>query len=309
MIRSRRHGGFTLAGTMVGIALGLIATLAALTSFQLMRDAYANVVDGMLIEELGQRALSVLAHAIRQAGWIPAHVALAPAHPTPAPPLEGRDDCAQPTFRTHMQCARAGVLRSDALLVRMSGSGLAADPTLSDGTMSDCGGYALPARAARHGDAALPFHASTNFFYIGRASDGVPQLLCRYPSRLGGRVNAATQTAGTLVRGVETMQLRYGVDVDDDGRIDRFVPARAWHTQGSAGWHRVRAVQIALVVRGDRPTVAPSTSQRLTLLPSTGPDDADDQVFVPATDPHLRRRVFATTVRLRNPSPCRESLC
>lgn len=309
--RLEQARGFTLAGTMVGIALGLIATFAAFATFQVMRDAYATVVDGVQIEERGQRALSILTHAIRQAGWIPAQVALAPAHPAPVPPIEGRDDCALPSLQAQaqMQCARAGVHGSDALLVRVSGSGMAADPTLPDGTMSDCGGYALPARAivaAKGG--RLPHHASTNLFYVGLASDGAPQLLCRYPSREGSRLLAGTQTAGTLVRGVETLQLRYGVDLDGDGRIDRFVPSRELPVQNSAIWHRVHAVQIALVVRGDRATAPPGTIQQLSLFPPDGNGNAE--VFVPTRQPRLRRRVFATTVRLRNPSPCQEApLC
>ncbi|KAI3590114.1 Type IV fimbrial biogenesis protein PilW [Cupriavidus sp. U2] len=321
--RRLTHGnarGFTLASLMVGISLGLIATFAALATFQVMRTAYATVVDGVLIEERGQRALFILAHSIRQAGWIPAHVALAPAHPAPVPPIEGRDDCAQPSLHTQtqtpsrtqspMQCARGGVNGSDALLVRVSGSGLAADPTLPDGTMSDCGGYALPARAiVRASGAALPHHASTNLFYVGTGGDGVPQLLCRYPTRQGSRLLAGAHTAGTLVRGVEMLQLRYGIDSDGDGRIDRFVPARELPTQGSAGWHRVHAVQIAVVIRGERPTLAPGTTQRLTLFPGDGASHADDQVFMPARHPRLRRRVFATTVRLRNPSPCQGIIC
>jgi len=316
MMRRLKHArGFTLASMMVGMALGLIATLAALATFQVMRDAYDTVVDSVLIEERGQRALFILTHTIRQAGWIPAQVALAPAHPAPVPPIEGRDNCAlpsrQPALQAQMECTRAGVHGSDALLVRVSGSGLAADPTMPDGTMSDCGGYALPAVAiVPTKGTSLPHHASTNFFYIGMSSDGAPQLLCRYPRRQGSRLLADTLTAGTLVRGVETLQLRYGVDLDGDGRIDQFMPARELPTQGPDIWHRVHAVQIAMVVRGDRATVPSGSAQRLTLFPADDNRHANDHVFVPTRQPRLRRRVFATTVRLRNPSPCLEApLC
>lgn len=309
MIGRRRAAGFTLAGMMVGVALGMLAMLAVLACLQVVRDAYASVVDSVLIEERGQRALAIVSHAIRQAGWIPAHVALAPAHAAPASPVEGRDDCALPWLQSGLQCGRSGVHASDALLVRVSGSGLAADPTLPDGTMTDCGGYPLPARAVAAEGSRPPYHASANLFYIGTGGDGVPQLLCRYPSRQGNRVRSDAHTAGTLVRGVETMQLRYGVDIDGDGALDRFVPADAWHAQGPAGWHRVRAVQIALVVRGDRPTLAPGTVQTLRLFPMDGTDTADAYTFQPTTHPRLRRRAFLTTVRLRNPSPCQEALC
>jgi len=274
----RHHGGFALTGTMVGVALGMTAMLAAFATWQVMRDAYASIADAVEIEERGQRALAIVAHAVRQAGWIPAQVALSPAHPAPLAPLEGRDDCGVPSIDTTLRCGRRGFLGSDALLVRFSGSGQAADPTLADGTMTDCGGYPLPAKAVVTADARPSHHAATNLFYIGTGSDGVPQLLCRYPRRVGSRVQAATYTSGTLVRGVESMQLRFGVD--NDGTVD-FLDEDKLAQLDSAVWHRVSVVQIRLVLRGQRPS----------------------------TDRELRRRVFATTVRLRNPSPCRESIC
>ncbi|RZT41390.1 PilW family protein [Cupriavidus agavae] len=314
MKRARRNwrndDGFTLTGMMVGLALGMLVTLALLLTFRVTRDSYASVADSVEIEERGQRALAIIGHAIRQAGWIPGHVALAPSHPAPVPPIEGRDDCAQPSVDTQLRCARVGVLRSDALLVRTSGSGVAADPGLPDGTMSDCGGYALPARAMPSEGGALPYHAAANLFYIGIAGDGVPQLLCRYPRRHDTRVRTDAYTAGTLVRGVESLQLRYGIDADGDGMAERFVSARTASSMGDGVWHRVRAVQVAVVVRGERPTVPPGMVQRLVLLPpEDGTARAEDALFQPATHPRLRRRAFVTTIRLRNASPCLERLC
>jgi type IV pilus assembly protein PilW len=91
-------------------------------------------------------------------------------------------------------------------------------------------------------------------------------------------VQATTYTSGTLVRGVESMQLRFGMDNDDT--VD-FLDERALAQLDSAIWNRVTVVQIRLVLRGQRPI----------------------------TNRELRRRVFATTVRLRNPSPCRAPTC
>lgn len=302
--------GFSLVGTMVGVALGMVAMLAALAMFQVMRDGYASVADSVMIEERGQRALAIVSHAVRQSGWIPALVASAPAQPSPLAPVEGRDDCALPALDTDLHCARAGVSGSDTLLVRLSGSGLTADPTLPDHTMADCSGYALPAQAARDDNMPPPFHAAINLFYIGIGDDGVPQLLCRYPRRQRTRILGGLYTAGTPVRGVETMQLRYGVDEDGDGEADHFMTARSLLARDAAAWHSIRAVQIALVVRGERPTVSPGPVQPLAMLPPlAGSDAADDERFLPATHPNLRRRVFATTVRLRNPSPCEASTC
>ncbi|WP_035884774.1 PilW family protein [Cupriavidus metallidurans] len=283
--RSQQHG-FTLVGMMIGVALGTIAMLAALTMWQVMRDAYASVADGIEIEERGQRALAIIAHAIRHAGWIPAQVALEPAHPAPQGPLEGHDDCGAPSIDDGLECGRRGVRGSDALLVRFSGSGRATDPSLADGTMTDCSGYALPAKTVGDGIAPPAHHAATNVFYIGNGSDGVPQLLCRYPRRSDNRAQAHAYTSGTLVRGVESMQLRFGMVDEGDGqgesdRVPALLDAQDVARQRQLAWHHVRAVQVTLVVQGHRPTV------------SRAP----------------RQRTFTTTVRLRNPSPCREALC
>ncbi|WP_026035921.1 PilW family protein [Cupriavidus sp. BIS7] len=276
---ARRHHGFTLTGTMVGVALGMTAMLAAFATWQVMRDAYASVADSIELEERGQRALAIVAHAVRQAGWVPAQVALAAAHPAPVAPMEGRDDCGAPYIDGTLHCGRSGFRGSDALLVRFSGSGRVVDPTMADGTMTDCSGYPLPAKAVVATDALPPHHAATNLFYIGTGSDGVPQLLCRYPRRVGSRVQSTTYTSGTLVRGVESMQLRFGMD--NDGGVEFLDEQAAAAQQDDAIWHRVNVVQITLVLRGQRPT----------------------------TDRETRRRVFATTVRLRNPSPCRVATC
>jgi type IV pilus assembly protein PilW len=310
MTGARRKCGFTLVSVMVGISLAMIASVAALATFQVLRDSYAITADSVLIEERGQRALAIIAHAVRQAGWIPAHVSMSAAHPAPDAPIEGRDDCGQLSSQPQMQCTRSGVAASDALIVRVSGSGQPTDNTLPDGTMSDCSGYALPATATPANDGPLPYHAATNLFYIGKASDGVPQLLCRYPTRQGNRVVTTAYTAGTLVRGVETMQLRYGVDRDDDGNPDRFVPARTVEELGEGAWHRVRAVQISMVVRGDRRTAQPYPGDALQLFPvqAEGDTSADSSFQLPARSP-VRRRVFSTTIRLRNPSPCMEAKC
>lgn len=311
--RARLAQGFTLVGTMVGVALAMLASLAALATFQVTRDAYASVADSVLIEERGLRALSILSHAIRHAGWTPEFSTVSSAQTAPDAVIAGLDDCAQPSAGAPMQCARSGVSHSDALMVRLLGSGLPDDPTLPDGLMSDCGGYALPARAigtADAADAAAPRHAATNLFYVGMAADGVPQLLCRYPTRQDGRVQAGTYTSGALIRGVEALQLRYGIDRDGNGSVDQFVPARTLQTREASAWHRVRAVQVAVVVRGEHPTMLSATPTRLPMLPASSEGEhADDLSFQPSQKLRVRRRVFATTIRLRNALSCGEAAC
>ncbi|WP_342051815.1 MULTISPECIES: PilW family protein [unclassified Cupriavidus] len=311
----RRTRAFSLAGMLVGLSLGLLASIVAFVTFRIASVAYRDIVDHVMIEERGHRALTVLAHAIRHSGHLSpaaASVTLFPAAPEPAP-VVGRDDCGARFVDAvdDVTCARAGVARSDALRVRLSGSGSPGDPTLPDGTMSDCGGYALPARATHPLYPEWPGerHAH-NVFYIGRAADGVPQLMCRYPARRDGRIASHRHTQGPLVRGVETMQFRYGIDADDDGEIEDFLRAEAVRARGPAAWHAVRAVRIAIVMRGERhargdgaPTLQLFDDGAFGSTPS--PDDR----FTPTRDLDRRRKVLTTTVRLRHPSSCREASC
>ncbi|CAG2142775.1 hypothetical protein LMG19282_02290 [Cupriavidus campinensis] len=310
MKRRYRLRGFTLTGMMVGMVLGLLASVLAITTFQVVRHAYANVADSVMMAERGHRALGIVAQLVRQAGWIPGQAALAPGHPAPTAPLEGHDDCGQPAIDLSAPCGARGRHYSDALRLRFSGSSSGETTTRPDGTMTDCGGHALAATAQPVDGVPASHHAAMNLLYIGLGSDGVPQLLCRYPRRQGRQMQAVTYTSGTLVRGVETMQLRYGVDQDGDGEADTYLRARDIRAQGDAGWHRVRTVQIGLVIRGDRATGQTTRPEPLTLLPALTHGDADEDLsFPPATRHAVRRRAFTATFRLRNPSPCLEALC
>ncbi|MDF3884354.1 PilW family protein [Cupriavidus basilensis] len=306
--RPKRPRGFSLVELMIGLALGMLAGALAASAFHAVQVAYRAAVDLVLLEERGQRAIAVVSHLIRHGGWRPPGATALPDTP---PALSGRDDCGQPGIAAQPTCARRGVNGSDALLVRFSGSGRAQDPTLPDQTMTDCSGYALPAASAG-GDAigSGGTYAGANLLYVANGADGEPQLLCRYSSRRDGRVQQGNWTSGALVRGLETMQLRYGIDTDGDGKTDTFLRAEEIRARGEAAWHEVRVVQVALVLRGERPLPRAAAAAALVLFPPPGPGaHGGDLVFDPPPGSTLMRRVFSTSVRLRNASPCVETLC
>ncbi|QOT75582.1 PilW family protein [Cupriavidus basilensis] len=310
-MRTRRAQGFSLIELMVGLALGLLVSALAVSAFHAVQVTYRTAVDLVLLEERGQRALAILSHLVRHSGWQPVGVAL-PANAPPA--LSGRDDCGQPGIAALPTCPRRGVNGSDALLVRFSGSGRAQDPTLPDQTMIDCSGYALPAvSVGGSAGGAARAYAGESLIYIAAGSDGEPQLLCRYASRRDGRVLEGSWTSGALVRGVEAMQLRYGIDTDGDGKADAFLRAEELRARGDAAWREVLVVQVALVLRGERPLALPAAPAILTLFPpgahAGASLHADDLVFTPRDRPALIRRVFSASVRLRNTRPCAETPC
>ncbi|MEC3764824.1 PilW family protein [Cupriavidus sp. SS-3] len=306
---SRPHPrGFSLVELMVGMVLGLIASAAAGAAFLNAHAAYLAATDRVLIEERGQRALAILSTLLRQSGW-PGEPASGMAA-TALPAVSGTDNCGQPAMAAVPACARAAVGQSDALLVRFSGSGLPAAPAQPDDTMTDCSGYPVAASAAgAAGTGTIAGYVAENLLYVAAGADGVPQLLCRYPARRNGLIDGSGWTSGALVRGVESLQLRYGLDLDQDGRPERFETASAIPPLGDAAWQRVVAVQIAVAVRGDRPgSATPVRSSATDTLSLPGTAAAD---LPPAAPTHAgtARRVFAATVRLRNAPRCQETLC
>ncbi len=296
----RASPGFSLTETMVGLALGLIVAAVAAAAWLAALSAYRSAVERVLIEERGQRALAILTALLRQAGWHPE--ALAASAP---PAVSGADDCGQPAMGNVPACGRRGVAQSDALLVRFSGHGLPHDASQPDHTMVDCSGYPVAAQAA--GAAGQDGFVVDNLIYVATGTDGEPQLLCRYPARRNGQIGGHGWTSGALIRGVATLQLRYAIDTDGDQRPDALLPAAQIQALGEQAWHRVLAVQIALALQGEHRGPPQATAG---FEAAAGRDDALADLRAAAVDTQrATRRVFATTVRLRNAPRCEETLC
>jgi type IV pilus assembly protein PilW len=137
--------------------------------------------------------------------------------------------------------------------------------------------YGLGAEVAR-----LQAHA----FYIGN-ENGVPSLF-----QLRLQLDTATGTAGfqpeELVEGIESMQVRYGVDADNTETIDSWVSADA-----VADWSDVLSVEITLLARAMDEYGTDTDTVVYTLGGMT---------FDPVNDRRLRQ-VFSTTVGVRNRLP------
>ncbi len=310
--------GWSLVEVMVGLLLGALASSAAMTVFLTMRSAYVLAAEQRELEQRGGALLEAVAALLRHAGWHPAPSAALP------PPLMGRDDCGQPTLGDALSCGKPGVAGSDALLIRFGGNHPAGDPAVPDRYLSDCSGYPVPiaVAAVETAPASSPQAArylTANLLYVANGADGEPQLLCRYPGRRDGNSGGSgrgsdsgggtTWSTGALARGVETLQLRYGVDRDGDGRVDTFLRASELAIGGMEAWRKVLAVQIALVLRTG--AGMPGTAATpLPLLPArTAGEPGDDIAYLPRSRLTASRRVFATTVWLRNAPFCAGSPC
>lgn len=94
--------------------------------------------------------------------------------------------------------------------------------------------------------------------------------------------------AGEIARGVEQLQVRYGIDSDGDGSVDGFVDAPP--AADSLAWHGVRAVRFWILLRSECPETGHTdgTTYRpgnILLTPADG----------------YRRALYVQTVQLRNP--------
>ena len=134
----------------------------------------------------------------------------------------------------------------------------------------------------------------TVVFYVAQglggpacASPGTCQpTLYRVVSGPGGVPGGVPQA---LVEGVENMQVLYGVDTNSDGVADQYVTAN-----NVGNFSLVTSVRIGLLIHGTNATGS---------VNDVGLDTATYNVAgttIDPTDDRLRRRVFSTTLQLRN---------
>lgn len=138
-------------------------------------------------------------------------------------------------------------------------------------------------------DSTEVFPVQTVVYYVKRSSSGTTSSL--YRRVLDGAQTDVALQEQELIEGVESMQLRYGVDStvpEADGQIDGvYVTA-----DGVTDWSRVVAVRLSLLLRADTPI---DSNLAALSKPMNGVT-----VTFPTTGPRYDRRVFTTTVALRN---------
>ncbi|HUP92023.1 MAG TPA: PilW family protein [Solimonas sp.] len=128
-----------------------------------------------------------------------------------------------------------------------------------------------------------------------KAGDGLPSL-CRRELRHEAAAQLAEEC---LADGVEDFQVSWGLDTDGDGQVDRYSNSPAATDMG-----RVRTAQIFLLLRSVHSDRGYEDQKTYTLA---------DHVYEPAAVPgaeghdpshpvHYLRRLFTTTVQMRNAS-------
>ncbi len=125
------------------------------------------------------------------------------------------------------------------------------------------------------------FKGHTISFFIRKNSRGIPSLY-----RL---ISDHSPTPEELIEGVENMQILYGVDSDGDNVVNQYQPADA-----AIDFRQIISVRIALLLRSTRrkPKIQPPAEK--------APEWKLLSTKVTSLDDNLLRRVFSSTIQLRN---------
>lgn len=134
----------------------------------------------------------------------------------------------------------------------------------------------------------------TRTYYVREGASGEPALW---------RIDNGS--AQEMVEGVESLQITYGVDRNQDRIVDAYYTAKQIedNATGNLAWDRVTSVRINMVVRSRRDDLTGVNDKVAVELSDT--DGSTNLVYFPdpadsgETDQRLRH-VFTTTVALRN---------
>ncbi len=143
----------------------------------------------------------------------------------------------------------------------------------------------------QYGPGAELLRPETWVFYVGARGAGGPPALYQRRLRLDPATSTVALIAEELVEGVETMQVRYGVDAAGDGTIDSYATANA--VDAANDWGRVAAVRVSFLVRSPEEYGTEVDNDTYVV---------DETIFNPVDDRRIRQ-VFTTTIAIRNRLP------
>jgi len=260
--------GVSLVEMLIGLAIGLVISLAALALYLALDDSARASRAAVDINQIGRLALETIGRDLQQAGFYPADY---PARSDPAlvstigeyfngkPGHRKAFDtgvygCSSSAYDPGSQGCAASVVRApDSIIInRYSELG-------TPGSATDCNGRTAVADKdnAERSTARMPLFVSNRYAIkdlgsksgSGSGTGSTPTLACH-----GNGDDAATAYL-PLVRGVEDLVVRYGVYSGSGSAQspERFLDAASVDSEpladGLSPWQRVVAVQLCVVVR------------------------------------------------------------
>lgn len=293
-----RMRGLSLIELMVSIAIGLVVTIAVVSSYIGSLGATRVSEAQVRMNEDGQAALTILAQNIRMAGNNPKQMDY--ANNTPRNPItatfiiRGCDGTfsnitTEPDY-IDLTCAGGG--SPDSIAVRYEADIYNTVP--NSGSPTDCLGQTLPllTGSASKGVPAVPtavtYTVADNRFYIANSvAVPAPGLYCK------GNGNA---TAQRLVENVEDLQFEYGTApiAATTLTVAGYIAADAVDALSldiEERWSKVLTVRVCVVIRSEEALAPDTASATYTQCNGTANN----------APPDLRlRKAYSTTVLLRN---------
>jgi type IV pilus assembly protein PilW len=142
----------------------------------------------------------------------------------------------------------------------------------------------------QYGPGAELLRPETWVYYVGARAGGGPPVLYQRRLQLDPATDTVSLIAEEMVEGVETMQVRYGIDATQDGTIDSYETA---DTVSAAEWPRVATVRLSFLVRSPEEYGTEVDNDTYVV---------DETIFNPVDDRRIRQ-VFTTTIAIRNRLP------
>ncbi|WP_149135425.1 PilW family protein [Cupriavidus campinensis] len=290
--------GYTLIELMVTLVISMLVLIAGLSFYLMSRNSYTTIDDNANLEERGQFAISVMSRVLRQASYVP-----------PGPSggamvitdqmIAGRDSCSTPGDGEDLVCSGgASVNGSDMVMVRYYGSGIPGAPRTPDESIVDCSGQAVAGYT--EGDVTLAAsQRGLSVFFVANNAAGKPTLMCKYRQRTAGEESLTTYVTQELVTGVENMQLLYGISTNSDDVPDKYVRAE---DMTELEWFHIMAIKLSIVVRADNASADAAGTGAIQMFGSLY--NGADGTFTPTQDTQAARRLFTTTLQVRNYNFC-----
>jgi len=295
-IRQRKAHGYTLIELMVSITLGLLIITAVTSSFITARQTFRTGEAMSDVQETGRYADYFMGLSIRNAGYVsdprmqinPAEIfGISTAAIDESRPALFGWESAKPTFGGLGGGPITNAEARDALVVSFAGH--------DDRQVTTC----LGKPSLANGELGSRRIARV-FFYLARpAGEPIRNLNCTVqyfedcgPELSGCGPGAPSQlNTQPILRGVEDMQIRYGVDSDGDFATNRWV--NATQVTAAEDWESVTAVEVVLTVVSEQRTEAAGLNDRI--LDAGGNPETEGGV----TERRVRR-TFRNVYSIRN---------
>ncbi len=139
------------------------------------------------------------------------------------------------------------------------------------------------------------YRLSAITYYIHTNDEGEPAL---YRQVLGTETGSPKNKAEELIEGVQDMQLLYSEDTSPDNVIDKVDVYRT--ANNVADWSKVVGIRISLLMVSRQDEQGITTEPQKYALDMNGDDDVADTGETVTPADHLLRKVFTTTIAVKN---------